>query len=68
LVRTSEVKGANDKLVVAWASPIALVIIENGEAYSIALTLERLNLEEMLALTPGLKEILESKIKDSSGR
>ncbi len=59
LVRISILKMIDGKVLGCWLTPLAMLVIEPGEQYSVSLTEEEMNLETVLDLAPCLRTVVE---------
>ena len=59
LVRISILKMIDGKVLGCWLTPLALLIIEPGEQYSVSLTEEEMTVEMLMDLAPCLKTVVE---------
>jgi hypothetical protein len=58
VARTTVLKRYGD-LVGCWITPLAVLIIEQDNAYAISLTEEKITLDQVLTMAPSLNEIVE---------
>lgn len=59
VVRISTLESDDGKIVGSWIMPWAMLIVEPGRQYAIAISGEQMSIETILEAAPSLKEIVE---------
>jgi hypothetical protein len=59
VVRISTLESDEGKILGSWIMPQAMLIVEPGRQYAIAISGEQMSIETILEAAPSLKEILE---------